>query len=127
MRVFFVALLVTALLPTAATAKGPKGPNGTFKGKTGTITLKYLGEGTVSVDLKTKYCTLKSEDGGTFVFPHVAVANKKNQTVLVIFYQPKQIVVYGELPALREGYCRTCKTCKGKGLDVTGTYRRVGK
>jgi len=95
-----------------------RAPSGTFRNASGQVTLKYLGEGTVAVTLKTKYCTLEVKDGGTFVFPQgVHVMNKKNEPVLVLFYQPRSVVVYGELPAFKQAHC------KG-GQDATGLFKR---
>ena len=60
--VLFAAI---ALLATAALAKKPAPPSGTFTNAQGQVTLRYAGEGTVDVDLKTKYCALKSNQGAT--------------------------------------------------------------
>lgn len=109
-----LSLFVLICSPEAEAKKGPKGK---FVGESGKLTLDYLGEGMVSVKLKTKYCSLETEDGGTFIFPHVHVLNKKGETVLVIFYQRKKSIVYAVLPAFERDHC------KG-GLDATGVYKR---
>jgi hypothetical protein len=120
MRLRLVSLLVVMLWGGLSAAARP-GPSGTFKGDSGQVKLKYLGEGTVSVELKTKYCALKTQEGGTFVFPDgIHVMNKKGEPVLVIFYQRASVLVYGELAAFKAGYC------KG-GHDATGRYKRAGK
>jgi len=121
MRLCVVGLLATALLWGGLSVAARPGPSGTFRGESGQVKLKYLGEGTVAVELKTKYCALKTQEGGTFVFPDgIHVTNKKGEPVLVIFYQRASVLVYGELAAFKAGYC------KG-GHDATGRYKRVGK
>jgi len=117
MRAILVLLLT--LVPLAALAK--PAPNGTFRSDTGEVSLKYLGEGTVEVRLKTRYCALHSAQAGTFVPDEgIQVMNEKREPVLVIFYQRGYVIVYGELPAFKQQYC------KG-GLDATGVYKRATK
>jgi len=115
------ALLAAALLlPWTSNARKP-GPTGTFRNESGQLTLKYLGEGTVAVKLKTKYCELDVQDGATFAFPDgIHVMNKKHEPLLVLFYQARAVTVYGELPAFKQAYC------KG-GQDATGVFKRAGK
>lgn len=119
---FTTTVVATLLLSSAAAAARPAPPNGTFRNESGMIKLAYTGEGMVSIELATKYCKLVDNSGraGTFVFPHVAVYDKANAPLLVIFYHPKEIVVFGELERFKKNYC------KG-GHDVTGSYRRSRK
>jgi hypothetical protein len=119
MRSLVVSLSLLSLLGLALPASAA-GPSGTFKNDAGEVVLKYLGEGTVEVKLKTKYCSLESKEAATFV-PNegIHVLNAKKETVLVIFYRPASIIVYGELPALKQ-YCTS-------GKDATGVYKRAKK
>lgn len=112
-----LALLVAISLAAPASAAGP---SGTFKNDAGEVVLKYLGEGSVELKLKTKYCSLETKEAATFV-PNegIHVLNAKRETVLVIFYRPASIIVYGELPALK-------KHCSS-GQDATGVYKRAKK
>lgn len=120
MRLFLMLWTLSAMTlcwPGEALAK--RGPSGTFANDSGKVTLRYVGEGTVEVKLKTKYCSLDAEDGGTFVFPQgIHVMNKKREPVLVIFYSKRSIVVYAEMTAFKKAHC------KG-GLDATGVYKRA--
>lgn len=113
------ALIVTTLAWSPRIEAKPPGPQGTFRSADGTVSLSYVGEGTVQVKLKTRYCALEA-DGGTFVYPQgIHVTNKKQEPLLIIFYQPRTIIVYAT-PQLKQAHC------KG-GLDVTGAYKRAGK
>lgn len=121
MRVCVIGLLAAGLLWAPDADARVAGPSGTFKGDSGQVRLKYLGEGSVSVELKTKHCSLKTQEGATFVFPDgIHVTDQKGEPVLVIFYQRASVLVYGELAAFK------ARHCKG-GQDATGRYRRVGK
>ncbi len=113
-------LLSSLLVLLAAGPAAAAGPSGTFKNDSGEVVLKYVGEGTVEVKLKTKHCTLESKDAATFV-PNEAihVLNEKREPVLVIFYRPASIIVYGELPSFRK-YCSS-------GQDATGVFKRARK
>lgn len=120
-RTTVTLIVAVAVLLVSVAANAAKGPSGTFRNESGQISLKYAGEGMVEVALRTKYCELSSDTAGTFVFPQgIHVLNAKGEPLLVIFYQPREVVVYAELPAFAKEHC------KG-GQDVTGLFKRVKK
>ena len=89
-RAFITIATIAALTALAAPADARRkgGPNGTFRNESGVIKLAYLGEGFVSVELKTRYCKLsvKSNDkaqANTFVPTEgIAVHDAKGKPVL---------------------------------------------
>ena len=110
---------VAALLLAGPALAVSGGPEGTFQGETGQVTLEYLGEGTVHVTLETEYCSLDVGDAGTFVFPEgIHVHNETGQPLLVIFWEQNSVVVWGELQAFKHHHC-------SGGGDATGRYTRV--
>lgn len=120
--VLMLGLLISLASPSVQ-ARGRKGPSGTFKSGSRTVTLAYVGEGNVKLSLKTKYCALSAKPGGkvqamTFVPRQgIVVRDTKGKPLLVIFYQRKQIVVWGGLERFKKRFCRG-------GLDATGVYKR---
>lgn len=121
-----LSIATLAALAAPAEARRKATPNGTFRNEDGMIKLAYLGEGMVSVELKTKYCALKVTGDGkaqavTFV-PNegISVRDAKGKPVLVIFYAGKKIVVWAELERFKKQHC------KG-GIDATGVYKRSRK
>lgn len=114
-----LGLGVAALLLAVPALAVSGGPEGIFQGETGQVTLRYLGEGTVHVTLKTAYCSLDAQDAGTFVFPEgIHVHNEAGQPLLVIFWDERFVVVWGELESFKHHHC-------SGGWDATGRYTRV--
>jgi hypothetical protein len=121
-----LALLIVTLAAPDASARKRKGPRGTFKNGSGTVSLAYVGEGNVRLSLKTTYCSLEAKPGGklqavTFV-PNkgITVHDSKNKPLLVIFYRRSEIVVWAGLSRFHKRFCRG-------GKDATGIYRRSRK
>ncbi len=121
--IIIATLAAFAVLAVPASAGRQAEPSGTFRNASGTVKLAYLGEGSVSVVLKTKYCKLEVKGGGkaranTFVPREgIAVHDAAGKPVLVIFYARTKIVVWAGFARFKQNHCKA-------GFDATGVYKR---
>lgn len=113
-------LLAVSVVP-AVTEEDFLAPQGVFEGETGTLTLEYVGEGSVAVRLQSANCLY--EDRGDMSFthgPHLLHSfHNQEGLILVIFHERDYAVVSAEMPGFAARFCT-------HGIsDATGYYPRV--
>ncbi|SHI19646.1 hypothetical protein [Ferrimonas marina] len=114
----FGTLLTAVLAIVSANGWAQHKPDGQYQSSQGKLTLQTLGEGYVTIKLKSNNCNVDHDGSRAMTFAPGGIhwLDEQGEPLLVIFFLQDQALVYGESPNFSQRYCQN-------GSDVTGTYQ----